>query len=93
MSSHYSNDRNWSQALLDDAQEWVSRLRIALSMMEVAPTQAVISEVTFALSQNLDTPKALESIKIWIKECEAGSRGGEAGELSRALDALLGLTL
>jgi L-cysteine:1D-myo-inositol 2-amino-2-deoxy-alpha-D-glucopyranoside ligase len=93
MSSHYSMDRNWSDALLLDSQMWISRLRIALSMMEVAPTQILISEIASALSENLDTPHALHLIKEWVQACEAGASGGQAGELSRAIDGLLGLTL
>lgn len=93
MSSHFSKDRNWSSDILADAENWIARLRNALSMMEVAPTFVVIREITLALSENLDTPKALALLQQWIESCESGSTGGEAGELSRAIDALLGLTL
>ena len=93
MSSHYSEDRDWSSDLLANAENWIARLRVALSMMEVAPTIPVIQQITSALSENLDTPKALALIQNWIEVSEAGATGGEAGELSRAIDALLGLTL
>jgi L-cysteine:1D-myo-inositol 2-amino-2-deoxy-alpha-D-glucopyranoside ligase len=93
MSSHYSKDRNWSSDLLAEAESWINRLRIALSMMEVAPTFTVIQEITEALSVNLDTPKVISTLQRWIEKSEAGAVGGEAGELSRAIDALLGLTL
>jgi L-cysteine:1D-myo-inositol 2-amino-2-deoxy-alpha-D-glucopyranoside ligase len=93
MSSHYSEDRNWSSDLLNAAENWVARLRVALSMMEVAPTIPVIQQITSALSENLDTPKALALLQNWIEVSEAGAIGGEAGELSRAIDGLLGLTL
>lgn len=93
MSSHYSQDRNWSSDLLASAENWVARLRVALSMMEVAPTIPVIQQITSALSENLDTPKALALLQNWIEVSEVGATGGEAGELSRAIDGLLGLTL
>ena len=93
MSSHYSKDRNWSSDLLSDAEIWITRLRTALSMMEVAPTLSVIQEITSALSENLDTPKVVSILQSWVKQSESGATGGEAGELSRAIDALLGLTL
>jgi L-cysteine:1D-myo-inositol 2-amino-2-deoxy-alpha-D-glucopyranoside ligase len=93
MSSHYSEDRNWSSDLLADGENWIARLRVALSMMEVAPTIPVIQQITSALSENLDTPKALALIQNWVELSEAGATGGEAGELSRAIDSLLGLTL
>jgi L-cysteine:1D-myo-inositol 2-amino-2-deoxy-alpha-D-glucopyranoside ligase len=93
MESHYSTDRSWSNELLQTSIEWIVRLRRALSMMEVAPTAPVISEIISAQAKNLDTPTSLSSIKRWIEVSESGSDGGEAGELSRAIDALLGLAL
>jgi L-cysteine:1D-myo-inositol 2-amino-2-deoxy-alpha-D-glucopyranoside ligase len=93
MSSHFVLDRMWSQAVLDDAIDWISRLRKALSRVDVAPSTPVITQIIASLSENLDTPKALHHIKDWIKETEEGAIGGEAGELSRALDTVLGLAL
>lgn len=93
MSSHYSQDRSWSESLLLDAQSWLIRLRAALSMMETAPTDSVIEEIIASQADNLDTARALSSIKQWVVRCEEGSSGGAPGELSRALDSLLGLAL
>ena len=61
--------------------------------MEVAPTDSVIQEIIDALSSNLDTPRAISAITRWMQETESGKTGGVAGELGRALDSLLGLTL
>jgi len=93
MSSHFALDRMWSQAVLDDAIDWISRLRKALSRVDVAPSTPVITQIIASLSENLDTPKALQHIKDWISETEEGAIGGEAGELSRSLDTVLGLAL
>jgi L-cysteine:1D-myo-inositol 2-amino-2-deoxy-alpha-D-glucopyranoside ligase len=93
MSSHFALDRMWSQAVLDDAIDWISRLRKALSRVDVAPSTPVIAQIIASLSENLDTPKALQHIKEWVRETEEGAIGGEAGELSRALDTVLGLAL
>lgn len=93
MTSHFTTDRMWSQDILDQAMQWESRLRTALSRVEVAPTRPVIDAVISALAQNLNTPLALEHIQQWIIATENGAAGGEAGELSRALDTILGLTL
>lgn len=93
MEDHFSTDRSWSQELLDEAQSWIVRLRDALAMMEVAPTNSVIAEVIQAQSENIDSARSLLVIKNWIQECHSGSTGGNAGELSRALDAILGLAL
>jgi L-cysteine:1D-myo-inositol 2-amino-2-deoxy-alpha-D-glucopyranoside ligase len=92
-SSHFMKDRMWSQQILDGASEWVVRLRRALSRVDVAPTTPVINGIIHALAQNLDTSTALELIQGWIVETEDGVTGGEAGELSRALDTILGLAL
>ena len=93
MSSHFSLDRMWSQDVLDDANDWVSRLRKALSRVDVAASTPVIAGIIMSLSENLDTPKALQHVKDWITDTERGLTGGEAGELSRALDTVLGLAL
>ena len=93
MESHYSTDRSWSDELLQDSIAWIDRLRRALSMMEVAPTAPVIRNIASALSNNLDTPAALSELKKWIIASENQSDGGEAGELSRAIDAILGLAI
>jgi L-cysteine:1D-myo-inositol 2-amino-2-deoxy-alpha-D-glucopyranoside ligase len=93
MESHYSTDRSWSEELLVEAEGWLLRLRRALSMIETAPTDPVISAVIAAQSDNLDTPSALAAVKKWIESSETGGNGGAPGELSRALDTLLGLSI
>jgi L-cysteine:1D-myo-inositol 2-amino-2-deoxy-alpha-D-glucopyranoside ligase len=93
MESHYSTDRSWSEELLSEASEWIMRLRRALSMMETAPTDSVIEKIIESQSNNLDTTQSLKEIKSWVSASEAGSQGGTPGELSRALDSILGLAL
>lgn len=93
MESHYSKDRSWSNELLEASVEWIVRLRRALSMMEVAPTAPAIEKIISAQASNLDTPSSLACLKEWVVLSENGSNGGQAGELSRAIDALLGLAL
>lgn len=97
-SSHFTKDRMWSQQILDDASEWIVRLRRALSRIDVAPTTPVINGIIQSLAENLDTSSALKLIQSWIVETEERTTsgidtGGEAGELSRALDTILGLAL
>jgi L-cysteine:1D-myo-inositol 2-amino-2-deoxy-alpha-D-glucopyranoside ligase len=83
----------WTQSLLDDAVVLLEKLTIALSREEVAPTKPVISEIIAALSNNLDTSGALDLLSKWSDKTLEGSIGGEAGELSRAIDALLGIAI
>jgi L-cysteine:1D-myo-inositol 2-amino-2-deoxy-alpha-D-glucopyranoside ligase len=93
MEHHFAKDRSWSQSVLEDAQIWIERLRRALSMMETAPTDTVIASIITAQSENLDTPQSLRLIKDWVVTSENGASGGTPGELSRAIDTLLGISL
>ena len=91
LQSHYSEDRMWSNEILDSAQGEVERIRSALSRNEVAPTAELGTEIISALSQNLDTPKVMALLQSWVKATEDGVIGGSTGELSRLLDSALGL--
>ena len=93
MGHPYAADLMWTGSLLAQASTDIDRLQLNLARMEVAPTDDVITEVIAALSQNLDTPRALAAIKRWMESTETGATGGVAGELSRALDTLLGIAL
>jgi L-cysteine:1D-myo-inositol 2-amino-2-deoxy-alpha-D-glucopyranoside ligase len=93
MQHAYADDLMWTDILLDAASIEIERLQLNLARMEVAPTDLVIHEMIAALSSNLDTPRALRAIYQWMRETESGVTGGVAGELGRALDTLLGITL
>jgi L-cysteine:1D-myo-inositol 2-amino-2-deoxy-alpha-D-glucopyranoside ligase len=93
MSHHYRKDHMWQSEDLISAQEFLENLRIALSRMEVAPTDHVIKDIVSALSQDIDTPAALNVLKNWIEATGKGETGGHPGELSRAIDALLGIAI
>lgn len=89
----YSSDRMWSNELLDSAAELLDRLLSALSRQEVAPTFDVVQEVVNALANDLDTPRVFTALSNWCARTEAGQVGGSPGEISRALDTYLGITL
>jgi len=93
MSHHYRQDHMWQEGDLTESQVLLNDLQIALSRMEVAATDEVIAEIISALSQDIDTPRALAALRKWIVETSAGGTGGKAGELSRAIDALLGIAI
>jgi L-cysteine:1D-myo-inositol 2-amino-2-deoxy-alpha-D-glucopyranoside ligase len=93
MGHSYATDLMWKEEMLSSAERDISRLQLNLAKMEVAPTESVINAIIAALSQNLDTPSVLAHIRTWMSATESGEIGGEAGELARALDTLLGLTL
>ena len=93
MQHPFADDLMWTDNLLEAASIEIERLQLNLARMEVAPTDLVIQEVIDALSSNIDTPRALKAITRWMQETESGKTGGVAGELGRALDTLLGITL
>jgi L-cysteine:1D-myo-inositol 2-amino-2-deoxy-alpha-D-glucopyranoside ligase len=91
MGHHYRSDHMWGASEIDEATALVDRLRLNLSRVEVAPTSPIIELIVSAISQDLDTPRALAALKAWCDGCDAGYIGGSPGELSRVLDDLLGL--
>jgi len=93
LGRHFSEDLMWSESTLNHAVSEIDELRLQLSRVDVAPTQVVIESIIGALGNNLDTKKVQQIIRTWMKETKDGAIGGEAGELSRALDSLLGLAL
>ena len=93
LRQHYQADRMWSPEILHHAQNFIEALRLALSKDEVASTHLLVQEIVEDLSRNLDTPRIFERVEKWIDDTRAGATGGSAGELSRALDTLLGIAL
>jgi L-cysteine:1D-myo-inositol 2-amino-2-deoxy-alpha-D-glucopyranoside ligase len=91
LSNHYRSDHMWTDTDLVDAEEFLDQMRIALSRMEVAPTDDTINEIIVSLANDLDTPRAIYSLRNWLAETDAGKVGGSPGELSRAIDTLLGI--
>ena len=91
MNAHYRSDRMWNNEDLQRSHSMMHRLRLALARTQVSETDQVIEEIVLALSDDLDTPRALVAIESWIEETLLGASGGNAGEFLRALDTLLGL--
>ena len=93
LQHHYRSDHMWHNSELDEARVFLDELRLCLSRPEVAPTDRVIEELISALSEDLNTPAALSVLRNWITATNHGESGGDAGELSRAIDALLGIAI
>jgi len=93
MKGHYASDRMWDSTVLENATEEIARIRYVLSRIEVAPTEGLINSIAQSLASNLNTPEALTSLMSWVEDSEQGITGGSVGEIARALDSLLGLTL
>jgi L-cysteine:1D-myo-inositol 2-amino-2-deoxy-alpha-D-glucopyranoside ligase len=91
LQGHYSQDRMWSDDVLEKAITDVQEIRTSLAMMEVAPTDSLITTLIESLADDLNTSRFFNDLKTWVEDCHKGLRGGSAGELSRAMDSLLGL--
>ena len=75
MSVHYRSDRMWNDEILHRSQEMIQKLRLALACAEVSETHHVAQEIILALSDDLDTPRALMAIEGWIEKTLAGASG------------------
>lgn len=93
MGHQFSQDLMWNKEILVQASTEIDDLRLQLSRVDVAPTDEVIAAIISALGDNLDTVKVQTIIRRWMGDTSDGKSGGHAGELSRALDTLLGLAL
>ena len=93
LGHHYRSDHMWGSSEISDAATFLSRIRLNLARVEVAPTETLISDLLSALSNDLDTVRTLELIASWCTATESGVTGGSAGQLSRVLDDLLGLAI
>ena len=91
LGHHYRSDHMWQPSEIGAANDFVDRLRLNLSRVEVSPTTSVIDDLIAALANDLNTQKVLTVLKNWCEATEAGGSGGSAGELARVLDELLGL--
>jgi len=93
LMQRYSENRMWTDHLLDQAKNFIEKLTLSLSQSECAPTDQVIQEMINAISDNLDTERVFRILGNWIRSSEEGAVGGHPGELSRALDSLLGIAI
>lgn len=90
---HYRSEHMWHNSELDEARIFLDELRLCLSREDVAPTDRTIEVVVSSLSEDLNTPAALSALQKWIEATNQGQTGGKPGELSRAIDALLGIAI
>jgi L-cysteine:1D-myo-inositol 2-amino-2-deoxy-alpha-D-glucopyranoside ligase len=93
LRGHYQQDRAWSNELLDKSRSEVHLLRAALAQSEVAETTTVINAIITDISNNLDTPSALDRLINWAKSSQSNPAVNQSGLMARAIDSLLGLAL
>lgn len=93
ISGHYQSDRQWSSELLNSASLSVEKVRAAIARTEVADSNHLIQSIILDLANNLDTPSSLDRLLLWADQSEKEGNVNQSGKVSRAIDALLGLTL
>jgi L-cysteine:1D-myo-inositol 2-amino-2-deoxy-alpha-D-glucopyranoside ligase len=93
LSGHYQEDRQWSSQLLVKAEKEVNQIRVALAQSEVADPTEMINALISDISNNLDTPTALQRLLNWSLKSKSDGDVNQSGAVSRAIDSLLGLAL
>jgi L-cysteine:1D-myo-inositol 2-amino-2-deoxy-alpha-D-glucopyranoside ligase len=93
LRGHYQQDRAWSNELLEISTKEVELVRSALAQSEVADTNNVINSLIQDISNNLDTPSALDRLTKWANMSQSNPTVNQSGLMARAVDSLLGLAL
>lgn len=105
LSGHYRSDREWNDELLSHTTERVNVWREAFSSPYGGEVRSTIESISRSLSDDLDIPGAFTILDEWAKnriqemlllDKNAGSDAesdsvSEIGQLSRYLDAVLGI--
>ena len=99
---HYRSDWEWQDAELWDAVDALDRWRRALALGAGAPADPVVADVLAALADDLDAPRALQTVQSWV-DATLGTPGttgladtsdpAAAARVHTVLDAALGLAL
>ncbi|GJF11053.1 L-cysteine:1D-myo-inositol 2-amino-2-deoxy-alpha-D-glucopyranoside ligase [Mycolicibacterium cyprinidarum] len=94
-AGHYRDDRFWSQAVLEEAQDRLRRWRNATSLAAAPDAVDVVARVRRYLADDLDTPKVIAALDGWATDALSyGGHDSTAGQtVAAAVDALLGIQL
>lgn len=94
ISGHYRQEREWSEDLLFSTQSLLEELLSLLSRERVPEYEELMIAIVDAMADDLDTPRVLTLLKEYLQRAsKERSEERNPGDLSRFLDALLGLTL
>jgi L-cysteine:1D-myo-inositol 2-amino-2-deoxy-alpha-D-glucopyranoside ligase len=95
LAGHYRTDRAWTDSVLDTAHARLQRWRAAAAVETGPATADAIARLRQHLSDDLDTPKAIDAIDDWAyRALEYGGSDPDApGQIVDAVDALLGVPL
>jgi len=100
LSGHYRADREWSDRLLSESELRLNLWREAFSSPYGGHVDELIMNISAAVSDDLNTPKAFALIDEWAKNrihslvhAESSDSVDAIGQLSRYLDGVLGIAL
>ncbi|MFD5868670.1 cysteine--1-D-myo-inosityl 2-amino-2-deoxy-alpha-D-glucopyranoside ligase [Corynebacterium sp. NPDC060344] len=89
-AGHYRSDRDWSDEVLADAEARLARWRRAAAAASAtdATSATVITAVREALSDDLDTPRALAAVDVWADAVLADHSSTAADSSTTSTDAV-----
>lgn len=91
---HFRDDREWTDALLDEAEQTLALWRAAVDRASGAPAEATLARVRACLADDLDTAGAVDAITQWARsEATSSDDGQSVATIRTAIDALLGIAL
>jgi L-cysteine:1D-myo-inositol 2-amino-2-deoxy-alpha-D-glucopyranoside ligase len=95
ISDHYRADRQWTDDLLKAAEQRLARWRAAVSAPSGPSGGQLLSVVRAALSDDLDTPRAVAAVDEWADAVLAGIGEDADGPalVAATVDGLLGVRL
>ena len=100
LAHHYRTDWEWTDADLAAAESRLARWRAAVSRPDGVSADSVVADLRARMADDLDAPGALAVIDAWVGRQEAADADPDAprdtaapGQITRAVDALLGLAL
>ncbi len=95
LAHHYRSDWEWTESGLNGAEDRLSHWRAAANQDRAAPFEAVLQRVREHLSNDLQTPEAIDAIDAWAMASANGDGAdADAPNLMRmSVQALLGVQL
>jgi L-cysteine:1D-myo-inositol 2-amino-2-deoxy-alpha-D-glucopyranoside ligase len=95
LSGHYRENRDWTDEVLKTGEERLARWRAAAAAPAGPSGASLLAEIRAALTDDLDTPAALQAIDAWADEALAGTTEDPSAPalMATTADALLGIRL
>ncbi|MGK8523800.1 cysteine--1-D-myo-inosityl 2-amino-2-deoxy-alpha-D-glucopyranoside ligase [Nocardia asteroides] len=95
LAGHYRQDRMWTDAVLEQAQQRLNTWRAATARPTGPSAVDTVARLRQHLADDLDTPKALDAVDNWARQAlDYGGRDTDApAAITTALNALLGIRL